>query len=137
MCSKMQILRFYLVEQTRCVMTGSDELLNRDRVRVSEKSVDICCIFLWWCKFSFRMRVLLQREIEIYSINKTVSLFHINRWTKICNIVKALVQNLLAFAKGVFAKCILRRHNNFTLVAALVLGRLLLRALRNCDKIMH
>ncbi len=50
---------------------------------------------------------------------------------------KALVQNLLAFAKGVFSKCILRRHSNFNLVAALVLGRLLLRALRNCEKIMH
>ncbi len=50
---------------------------------------------------------------------------------------KALVQNLLAFAKGVFAKCILRRHSNFNLVAALVLGRLLLRALRNWEKIMH
>ncbi len=50
---------------------------------------------------------------------------------------KALVQNLLAFAKGVFAKCVLQRHNNFNLVAALVLGRLLLRALRNCEKIMH
>ncbi len=47
------------------------------------------------------------------------------------------MQNLLAFAKGVFAKCILRRHNNFNLVAALVLGRLLLCALRNCEKIMH
>ncbi len=52
-------------------------------------------------------------------------------------VAKALVQNLLAFAKGVFAKCILRRHNNFNFVAALVLGRLLLRALRNCEKIMH
>ncbi len=50
---------------------------------------------------------------------------------------KALVQNLLAFAKGVFAKCILRGHNNFNLVAALVLGRLLLCALRNCEKIIH
>ncbi len=50
---------------------------------------------------------------------------------------KALVQNLLTFAKGVFAKCILRRHNDFNLVAALVFGRLLLRDLRNCEKIMH
>ncbi len=53
------------------------------------------------------------------------------------NIYMALVQNLLAFAKGVFAKCILRRHNNFNLVAALVLGWLLLRALRYCEKIMR
>ncbi len=32
------------------------------------------------------------------------------------------MQNLLAFAKGMFAKCILRQHNNFNLVAALVHG---------------
>ncbi len=56
---------------------------------------------------------------------------------RISHFAKALVQNLLAFVKGVFAKCILRRHNIFNLVAALVLGRLLLRALRNCEKIMH
>ena len=43
---------------------------------------------------------------------------------------KALVYNLLTLAKGAFAKCILRQHNNFNLLAALVLGQLLLRALR-------
>ncbi len=32
------------------------------------------------------------------------------------------MQNLLAFAKCVFAKCILQQHNNFNLVAALVSG---------------